>query len=520
MTGNYNGSPWRSRFLRSPKVGLELAGRSDFVPVADVATVKLGMKTGNDKFFYVTATHPPKGGKVHVQGMVRWEAEMSLQDLVPAVKTPKDLDTPAGRVATVPTRRGRYSGQHYFFAPRPHLNRVTREYIELGELNGVEKGKLVRENAGGGDWYRPLRGRVQSRWILPYSSGYDYGAVDNTVGALLNGRCVGVEPMDGVDPDLLGAILNSTMVTLMRLLEGVATGNEGAFDVGPPAVRVMKIPDPRLFNGHARQRVMDVVDRIQAEGVLPPAPNRHGNVSDLRRYLDLAVLGGLGMSDGDAAVLANRIYASYGRWRDAVEKVEAQMQDHRRQLAQRGGNRQEPPSRRATRTVWNEVAGLAPDLFAGLLNAGAHELVDPAFQDDDQNQARLFSEYTYESPDGTNVDLKDPRRVALAKKVRDFGFSGAIPLPLDPDACETVHDEIVAAEAVTVADIERRANLHVSADLAPEVTVAVRNKWVSRSIASLREALNRAEDVDTAVEPNLFDTYGMVPPTVETHPRN
>lgn len=519
MAGSYNGSPWRSRFLRSPKVGLELAGRSDFVPVAEVANVKLGMKTGNDKFFYVTAVHPPKGSKVHVRGMARWEAEVSLHDLVPAVTTPKNLDTAAGRVATVPTRRGRYSGEHYYFSPRPHLNRVTREYIELGELHEVEKGKLVRENAGGGDWYRPVRGRIQSRWILPYSSGYDYGAVDNTVGALLNGRCVGVEPLAGVDSDLLGAILNSTMVTLMRLLEGVATGSEGAFDVGPPAVRVIKIPDPRLFNDHARQRVLDVVDRIQFEGILPPAPDRHGNVTDVRRYLDLAVLGGLGMSDGDAAVLANRIYASYGRWRDAVEKVEAQTQNHRRQLVQRGGNRQESPSRRATRTVWNEVAALVPDLFAGLLSFGTHELVDPIFQDDDQNQARLFSQYTYDSSDGTHVDLKDPMRVALAKRVRAFGFTGPIPLPLDPEACRTVSEQIVTTEAITVADIERRANLHVSADLAPEVSAAVRNKWISRSIASLREALNVVEDVEAAVEPDLFDTYGMVPPTVETRTR-
>ena len=51
--GKYNGSAWRARFLRAPKVALKLAERSDFVPLAELASVKLGLKTGADDFFFL-----------------------------------------------------------------------------------------------------------------------------------------------------------------------------------------------------------------------------------------------------------------------------------------------------------------------------------------------------------------------------------------------------------------------------------------------------------------------------------
>lgn len=512
---DYKGSPWRSRFLRAPKVGLELGDRDDFVRLSEVATARLGMKTGNDRFFFVTATGALKGGKVRVRGINRWEGEMPLADLLPAVQTPRDLNTPAGRAAIVPTSRGRYSGDVYYFAPRSRLNAITREYIDLGELQGVNRGKLVEGNAGGGDWYRPSRGRVMSPWVLPYNSGYDYGAVENGVGAILNGRCVGVDALEGIDSHLLGAILNSTPVTLMRLLEGVTTGNEGAFDVGPPAVRVMQIPDPRRYAAAGRQAVLQAYEQIRADGVLPPAPDRGGHVSRVRSDLDNAVLAGLGMSGGEAAVLAGRIYASYARWRAAVEDVEAKMQAHRRQLAARGGSRTEAPARRATRTVWNELSSSMPDLFAGLTRDGAYELVDPIVADEDHGQDRLFGQHTYSVATGGSVDLRDHRRVELASRVRTYGYLGPIPIPDDSGTCDAIRDDMVRVDATTTAEIERRATIHVSADLVPEVTASVRQLWISRSIASVRDRLNAAEE-GVMNGPDLFSTEGLVPPP----PRN
>lgn len=240
----YTGAPWRSRFLRSPKVGIELTERRDFAPLGDLAEVKLGLKTGADEFFILQRVSGPKAGRVSLVGMKNYELTISLDDLLPMLKNPNQLMTARGRGVEVPTAYGRYSGDWYYFAPRTRLSPTAKKYVEWGELQGVDKKNLVKANASNA-WYRQTRKRVTSRWVLPYNSGYEYGAVDNAIGAVLNGRLVGVEANPDVNSELLGAVLNSTPVTMSRLLEGVATGNEGAFDVGPPAARLMQVPDVR-----------------------------------------------------------------------------------------------------------------------------------------------------------------------------------------------------------------------------------------------------------------------------------
>ena len=51
-TAKYGGAAWRSRFLRAPKIALELAARRDF-RAWGFASVKLGLKTGADDFFFL-----------------------------------------------------------------------------------------------------------------------------------------------------------------------------------------------------------------------------------------------------------------------------------------------------------------------------------------------------------------------------------------------------------------------------------------------------------------------------------
>ncbi len=77
---------------------------------------------------------------------------------------------------------------------------------------------------------------------------------------------------------------------MARLLEGVATGVEGAFDVGPPAARRMSLPDVRRFSPAASATVTECLLEIQAENLMPPAPTRDGHVVRLRRQLDTSIL--------------------------------------------------------------------------------------------------------------------------------------------------------------------------------------------------------------------------------------
>lgn len=520
--GTYNGSPWRSRFLRTPKIGLELAARADFAAAGAIAAVSLGAKTGSDAFFFLTKA-PGKAAtatRVRVTGLGGWQGDIPKDDLLPALRRPKDLDVDVDgrrtRLAAVPRR-----GDLYYLAVRPNrVDAQVREYVQYGEERGVHHGDLVKSNATDGTWFRQTRARVTSRWALPYNSGYDYSAVDNSVGALLNGRFVGVDPLPGVDAELLGAVLNSTFTTVSRLLEGVATGNEGAFDVGPPSVRVMRIPDPRVILGSTGEGAVRAAwQAILADRALPAAPLGDSTVPVLRARLDAAVLVGLGMGRGDAAVLRDRVYRSYSRWRQAVEGVEDSMQGHRKALAKRGGTRTVNPVVRAARTVHDEMQP-TPALLGELAAPDETiELVDPVMPRGPADQGLLFEATIVTGMDGQPLDLGSEDRVALAAYLRGLGMTGLLPLPTAAARCRRILDEAVAASAAHLDEALIRAAAHAEGEQVEKVARAVHAQWQAQSIKAIRDA-HTPKDADEPLtgedadgeEASLFNPTPLVPP--------
>jgi hypothetical protein len=519
MSG-YKGSPWRSRFIRGPKIGLELAAREDFVELGkpEIAEVSLGLKSGYDSYFFLTETgREAPTGRVSVQGLGGWTGAIPRRDLRPAIQTPKDLDSPKGRLASIPmNKRKHYTGNFWYFCPRfGRLDPVVREYVNYGEARSVHEGTLVQANADDRGWYHQTRNLVCSRWALPYNSGYDYGAVNNAVKAVLNGRFVGVEPTAEIQPELLGGILNSTFVTLMRLLEGVATGNEGAFDVGPPAARVMRIPDPRKMSPEGQGAVAEAMEAILSDKFLPHAPIANGAVPMLRRELDLAVFTALGIKKGYATAYLDHVYESYARWRGAVEALEDEMQLHRRALARRGGSRTQNPSVRAATLVWDEMSPATP-LLLNEITGGPFEMVDAQFPkpEGSSTQQTLFDLAFVLDRDNKPLDLHDQRRLSLGRYIRSLGFAGAFPLPLSAERCGRLLEEAKATDASFVQEATRRAKAHVSEDLVDQVVAMARRVWISKSITALREATIRpTAESEPAPEPSLFDTEGIVPPT-------
>ncbi len=164
----YIGAAWRARFLRAPKVGLEVAARDDFVALADVAKIRLGLKTGADSFFFLERLDESKTGKrlistrglVTVEGMDGWRGEVSLADLRPAVLNPHQLFVEDDRAFAVPN-----VPKHYYVYPRSGpLRYGLREYVKLGELKGIHAGELVKSNSSDVGWYRQARTIISGEW--------------------------------------------------------------------------------------------------------------------------------------------------------------------------------------------------------------------------------------------------------------------------------------------------------------------------------------------------------------------
>ena len=488
----YIGRPWRARFLRAPLVARKLALRTDFVPLGSIATVALGLKTGADSFFFVEPTAPaarggtddelPFGDKTSrktlaVRGLNAWKGRLLVADLLPAVRNPHELFIGDRRLFRIPRRAAAY-----YLSPRDRAPAGgLADYIAMGERLSIDQGDLVKSNAGEGRWYRQTRGVVRPAWVLPYNSAYDYGAWDNSAGAVINGRLVGVDPAPGVNPDLLGAVLNTTMVMATRLLEGVATGSEGALDVGPPAARLMMVPDPRRMDAASTKRVMDLLAEWRKANDMPAAPDRHAAVDPQRNQLDEAVLRALGVAPGDAAVLLGHLYEGYARWRAEVQDVEGDVRVNRRALARSGRDRGQRPVHEAAKTVWDELSSGVPvfphDWLSG---AEAYDTVTvtAAFRADTQRP--MFDEGVVIQPDGKRVDLGSWERLRYAEMLVRLGWRHDLRIVADPQRAEAIAYGFNEVEHRLRDEAAKRAAAYVSAGHRDEVAEAVVRIWFDR----------------------------------------
>jgi hypothetical protein len=482
----YGGSAWRARFLRSPKVALELAARPDFAPLKELAAVKLGLKTGADAFFFLERLDHPeprkqlisRRGIVVVRGMDGWRGEISAADLKPAMLTPHQLFEGDGRLFAVPD-----VPKHFYLYPRAGKLRFgLREYVKLGELKGINAGDFVKSNVSDVGWFKQARTLVTSEWVLPYNSALDYGAWQNSNGFVLNGRFVGVEPLDSQSSDLLGASLNSTFAVIGRLIEGVATGVEGAFDVGPPAARRIMVPDFRKFSKSGAGNVLELFAAIRKAGRMLAAPSRSGEVHHLRRDLDAALLVALGLSKGQAAALLDRLYTSYARWRANIEDVETQMRANRRQMPATGQNRDQKPAETAGKRVWEEIEQEIPIYPKSYL--GKDEVVEvvniPSTVDLHQTEP-LFDAGLIHFKNKT-IDLGSYDRVRYVAMLRTIGVVGSIEVPTSSPKTRAIcdlfekdqkrFDELASAQA---------AKYVSGSDAVLEVVEVARKHWYSAS---------------------------------------
>lgn len=488
----YVGRSWRSRFLRAPKAAFDWAGRPDFVQLQSLGHIRLGLKTGSDKFFFLKRDDVSEEskqrrmdrprGSIAVIGVDDWRGRLPARALLPAILNPHQFMDAGRRRFVVP----RHTQSLYLFPGEKIVNSDLTAYVKLGERLDIHKGKLVQSNAADGQWYRQSRAIVTSRWALPYNSAYDYGPLDNSVGAVLNGRFIGVDPLPGVDADLLGAALATTFVVLTRLLEGVATGVEGAFDVGPPAARLMAVPDVRRIPASRAEDIREVLAEMQRQDTLPGAPNRDAKAPKLRHALDLAVLRGLGVSKGEASALVGFAYQRYARWRAAVEDVEFDMRGHRRAMSRSGQSRTQKPNEVAARRIWEELE-YSVRVFPALdFDESAVEIVEIDQPVPMPAQESLMDAGVIHHRDGNVLDLQHYDRVRYAAMLGLMGHHGPLPIPRDASAARRVVDDFIA-ETIKVGELSRKkAAGYVPKDSdVNEVVQLVERLWLRKCRSSV-----------------------------------
>lgn len=443
--------------------------------------MSLGLKTGADAFFFLRASEPLSAGElgrkrsrtsVQVKGL-SWEGKLEKGDLRRALLNPHRLQDKRGRRFVVPSK----SQDVYLFPQDRSPVAGLADYLAAGEREGLPKRPLVKANATKGRWDRQSRPPIDWRWVLPYNSAYDYGAHDNKARLVLNGRFVGCQAKADVPEELLGAALNSTFVILTRLLEGTATGSEGAYDVGPPAARLMMVPDPHVLESQADE-ILEVLEAWRDDGHIPAAPDRSGHVSQARRSLDELVLRALGESKGEAAYLLEECYAAYGRWRSAVEDVENRVRENRRTLALSGRERSDNPVELVARQIWDELSVDLPLLPSGSpVSLEPTETVSVAASFRAPEHEPMFGAGEVQAPNGEPIDLGSFARVRYIDMLLRLGFHPPLLVPVDAHVAAQIADLYEQTLARIDKEAKALAESNVGHDAGREVTDAVIRMW-------------------------------------------
>ena len=309
----YKAGKW-GQYVRAPDVWFELLDRagSGLVPLHELAEVRFGFKTGVDKFFCVRdvteeqlrllpdpATFRAKWaidredtervriirdgeGGLHLVEARFLEPEFhTLMEAMSVVVRAADckrrvINAPISRAALRRTRLG--------------------EYVVYAEGQGWHTGPTVASRARTRPWYdlglRPKPERAQMFW--PMAQQYRHIAAWNEDRLPCNHNLFEVWAGQGIEPCLLWATLNSTVVALSKHQFGRAAGVEGNLKTEVVDVNMMLVPDVRRSPQGVAARAVAAAERM-AKRASRNLPDEFG-LSD-RQDLDDAVLEMLGIGD-------------------------------------------------------------------------------------------------------------------------------------------------------------------------------------------------------------------------------
>jgi methylase of polypeptide subunit release factors len=271
------GDPW-SAYLRAPDIYFRLRRHRALRPVGSLITLRRGVTTNWNAFFYPPAT-----------------AAVEDDYLVPVVRSP--------RVSrTISVQRDQLD-THLFVcnASQADLRRAGHrgalDWIGHGLQMTNRQGRPIRETLKTSPWYslNPVRYR-----LLLTKTTHDthlHRLVDGPTA--VDQRLYGVTPPDPADTELVAGLLNSSLVALMTEVVGSASLGDGALDLPVTTARErLLMPDPAALSPAARQRILDAFGRLAHRPVLPIW--REVRQPD-RQALDKAVLTGLDL-DAEATL--------------------------------------------------------------------------------------------------------------------------------------------------------------------------------------------------------------------------
>lgn len=265
------GTSWSSLGVDAGERALLDAVVADlFVPLGRLATIDVGIVTGANRFFCLSAD------EVAARGL--WASMVRL-----APRSVPGISCDEERFLTAVEE-----GQPCFlFSPQPRarsaLSAAERAYVEAGEAAGVQRGYKCSLRLPA--WWRLERRTAPGALFARHVAGGPRMIV-NTAGVVSEGRFMDVRPRPGVEVGALAAGLHNSATYAMAELTWHGFGG-GVLGAGPTAAEALPVPAGRAALDPER------IDALVATG----------DVEAALRFVDEQVLVAQGVSRADAARL-------------------------------------------------------------------------------------------------------------------------------------------------------------------------------------------------------------------------
>jgi type I restriction-modification system DNA methylase subunit len=458
IDNDYIGYKW-GIFLRAPEIFFELLERGGdrFVALGQITDVKRGITSGCDKFFfprditdkalsdfpdnrefkehYGVSRSETKGirivragdGSQHLIEAKYLEPEVhSLMEIDSIEINPQEL---ARKILLVSEPKERLKGTH-----------VLR-YIQWGEREGFDEGSTVQGRINSGRFWYDLTGERRGELLHPKSQQYRHIIPRNTQRLIANCNLYDVQCSDGVQPDLLGAILNSTIVVLNKHQFGRYMGREANLKTEVVDVKMMLVPDPRHATVSVRrklERAFNSMRQRKTHQLVEVDSHEAGLTGELaledRQQLDDAVLELLGISNKqERERLRAELYSEITTLYRQLRVAERKMQRFRSATARHG----RASAQNIAYEIWEALE--TPYLYktpVDFIPKGSRtEKIDLP-----TGRARIIKGNMFQ-PDSvevgeTLIELDDPVRCEFVKKLADTGTHGEISIPLQSERCQ------------------------------------------------------------------------------------
>jgi hypothetical protein len=452
--GEYTGGKW-GIYLRAPDVFFKLLDRcgSRLAPLGQIAEIRRGVTSGADDFFFVrdvtedeiakcSAGLSPDSPQIAKRFREKWGIRLAdtkrvrvvesgdgsrhlieAEYLEPEVHSLMEIDS-------VEIDPAKLSRKILLVSDPPEKLKGTHvlKYIEWGEREGFDQRPSCASRMPSRQWY-DLAPAKPGALLWPLAHQYRHIAPLNPNSIISNKRLFDVYPNEGVPPKALCAVLNSTVVALLKYLYGRQVGREGNLDTEVVDARMMLVPNVRLSTPSHVGRLERSFDALKKR---PSRPLLEELGDPARIEVDDATLALLGIEEGEEREkVRTQLYSDMTLLYGEIREVELKKQVERRVTARR--DRASPQT--IAEEIWEEfdkaqIRAFPADFISGgeptetvTLPAGKPKVLDDLF-----HKATL-------QVNGKLIKFDSKARAEFARKIVELGHYGEVPIPKADRAC-------------------------------------------------------------------------------------